>query len=487
MISRRSLPGLLLPALLLALFFPAVSGAARPLETGVTTPDAARSEPLGYERIKEAGANFTRIIINWALVAPNVEPKSWDPTDPDDPNYDWSEYDFAIGNATDAGLRVLASIYQAPAWAERCKAKIAGICNPDPNMFADFTEAAAERYDGSGPQPRVQYWKAWNEPNLFLFFLPQFRGGKKVSPGLYRTMLNKFATRVRAANPSNLVLGGGLAPLQRPGGLGPLDFMRRLLCLKGRSNPKPIKGCGAKAKFDIWANNPYTTGGPTHKSAGPDDVSLGDLPKVKKVIKAASRYRKVSSKPKRPALWVTEFSWDSNKPDPGATPMRTLKKWVPEALYGAWKAGVSKFFWLSLRDWERAPGLPYSETIESGLYFRGNTLSADRPKPILRAFRFPLVSYRKKSGLSVWGRTPGSKSAKVIIRYRHKGGWGKIRTLRSGNNGVFSTFIRTRKGKGNKGSVQAEVKGGPAVTLGQHKSLPFPLKPIRDYFQPPFG
>ncbi len=477
----------LLPALLLALSFPAVSGAARALETGITTPDGSRSELLGYERIKAAGAEMTRVIINWDLVAPEVEPESWDPTDPDDPNYDWSEFDFAIGNATDAGLRVLASVYKAPDWAERCEADIPGICDPDPDKFADFTEAAAKRYDGSGPQPWVRYWKAWNEPNLFIFFLPQFEGGKKVSPKLYRVMLNKFATRVRAANPSNLVVGGGLAPLERPGGLGPLDFMRKLLCLQGRSNPKPTKGCGARAKFDIWANNPYTTGGPRHESAGPDDVSLGDLPKVKKVLKAASRYRKVSTKLNVPEQWVTEFSWDSNKPDPGAARMSTLKQWVPEALFGAWRTGIKKFFWLSLRDWERAPGLPYSQTIESGLYFRGDTLAADQPKPILRAFRFPLVSYRKKAGLMVWGRTPASSSAKVVIRYRLNGGWQKIRTLKSGGNGVFKTFIRTRKGIGKKGSVQAEVKGGMAQTLGQRKSLPFRLKPIKDYRQPPFG
>jgi len=486
MISRRLCLGLLLPVFM-AMVLPAAAGAARPFETGVTTPDAARSEKLGYERIKDAGASVTRVILDWSIVAPDAEPGSWDPTDPDDPNYDWFEYDFAISNATESGLRVLASVYKAPDWAERCKAAIPGICNPDPEMFADFTEAAAKRYDGSGPQPRVRYWKAWNEPNLFIFFLPQFKGGKKVSPGLYRTMLNKFAIRVRAANPSNLVVGGGLAPLERPGGLGPLDFMRRLLCLAGRSNPKPIRGCTAQTKFDIWANNPYTTGGPTHRSAGPDDVSLGDLPDVRKVIQAANRYGTVGSRPGIPELWVTEFSWDSNRPDPGAASMRTLMKWVPEAMYVAWKAGVSKFFWLSLRDWERAPGLPYSQTIESGLYFRGGTLAADRPKPILRAFRFPLVSYRKKSGLNVWGRTPASSAATVVIRYRLNGGWQKIKTLRSGSNGVFNAFIRTGKGKGNRGYVQAKAIGGPAVTLGQSESLPFPLKPIKDYYQPPFG
>ncbi len=135
----------------------------------------------------------------------------------------------------------------------------------------------------------------------------------------------------------------------------------------------------------------------------------------------------------------------------------------------------------------RAPGLPYSETIESGLYFRGATLAADKPKPILRAFRFPFVAYRKNSGLKVWGRTPAGNSAQVVIRYRANGGWSKIKTLRSAGNGVFSALIKTRKGKGDKGRLQAEVKGGSAKTLGQAKSLPFKLKPIKDYFQPPFG
>jgi hypothetical protein len=216
-------------------------------------------------------------------------------------------------------------------------------------------------------------------------------------------------------------------------------------------------------------------------------VSLGDLDEAKRVIQAAQRYGKIDSRVAVPELWVTEFSWDSNKPDPGAASMRTLMKWVPEAIHTAWKAGVTRFFWLSLRDWERAPGLPYSQTIESGLYFRGNTLAADRPKPFLKAFRFPLVAYRKATGLQVWGRTPSSRSAPVVIKYGLNGSWQTIRSLRAGSNGVFNLFIRTGKGKGNRGSVKAVVKGGSDITLGQPESLPFALKPIRDYYQPPFG
>lgn len=476
-------------AILVVLVFAPSAVANRALVTGVTTPDAAQFEQTGFDRIREAGGSFTRVIINWAAVAPKNEPALWNPADPEDPGYDWSAYDSVIRMASDSGLEVLASIYQAPSWAERCKASIEGICNPDPAMFADFAEAAAKRYSGDTEDvPRVRYWKAWNEPNLFLFFMPQFRNGKKVSPDLYRGLLNGFAERVKKVDPSNQVIGGGLAPLQRPGGLGPLDFMRRLLCLEGRSRPVPTPGCKGRARFDIWANNPYTTGGPSHESAGIDDVSLGDLPEVAKVARAAKKYNRVITSSKAVSLWVTEFSWDSKAPDPGGVPMGTLKKWVPEAMYQAWKAGVSKFFWLTLRDWPRAAGLPYSETIEAGLYFRGSTISADKAKPILRGFRFPLVATRMGRGIDVWGRTPSSRPETVLVQYRLRGGWRTIARFPAGQRGVFKRFIRTPLGKGNKGSLRARVQSGAAANPGgQVQSLVYPLRPIKDYYQPPFG
>ena len=220
-----------------------------------------------------------------------------------------------------------------------------------------------------------------------------------------------------------------------------------------------------------------------------DDVSLGDLPKVVRVIKAAKRYKKVNSKPKSPDVSESLSCelWDSKGPDPGGLPMKTLNKWVPEALYGAWKAGVSKFFWLSLRDWAREPGLPYSQTFEAGLYFRGDTLEADRPKPFLKNFRFPFVSYRKGQGLLVWGRTPTSTGGTIKVSYRKNGGWRKLTTVRAGSNGVFNKFVRTRLGRKNKGSVRARVVGGPALAAGQKQTPVFPLKPIKDFRQPPFG
>lgn len=481
-----------LAALLLAAVFfiaPSPASAHRPLTTGVTTPDIALSPQLGYDRIKGAGASFTRMIIFWRDVAPDNKPADWDPTDPNDPHYDWTAYDLAVERASEAGVEILASIYQAPEWAERCKSEVEGICNPDPDAFARFTKAAATRYDGkTGDLPRVRYWKAWNEPNLFISFLPQFKNGKPVSPTLYRNLLNGFADSVKEVDPDNKVVGGGLAPLRRPGSLGPLDFQRQMLCLTGRKKPVPERGCNHKTTFDVWATNPFTTGGPTHASAGPDDVSLGDLPEVPVVLRAAKKYNKVITDSGSIPFWVTEFSWDSNRPDPGGVRMSILEKWVPEAMYTAWKAGVTRFSWLSLRDWERPKGLPYNETFESGLYFRGPTMEKDRAKPFLKSFRFPFVAYRGGSGIRVWGRTASSLGGQIGIYYRLNGGFQRIKVLRADKNGIFTGLIKTRKGLKNKGALKAKVLSGPASDVaGQKGSLVFPLKPIKDFSQAPFG
>ncbi len=435
-------------------------------------------------RIRKAGAKFTRVIIYWKFVAPSVKPNSWDPADPTDPHYDWAYYDQQILMAKRAGLRPMVQIYLAPQWAEGCENPTPGICDPDPAEFAKFSAAAAKRYSGDMANlPRVKYWEPWNEPNLFVFFEPQLQAGKKVSPILYRNMLNRFAGAVKGVDPTNKVVAGGLAPLERPGGLGPLDFARRVLCMKGRKNPVPDRGCKGKARFDIWANNPFTTGGPTHKSAGPDDVSLGDLPKMGRLLRAAHSAGRIKTKQKSIPFWVTEFSWDSKPSDPGGVPMKILTRWTSEAMFRSWQAGVTNFFWLTLRDWARPEGVPFSQTIDSGLYFRGETIKQDRPKANLRAFRFPFVAFGKRNGISIWGRTPESTSGRVSISFRKGARWKKIGASKAGRNGVFQSVIKS----GLARKLAHRKRDRIRATYRGKNSVAFSLRPVKDYYQPPFG
>jgi len=377
----------------------------------------------------------------------------------------------------------MVQIYSAPKWAERCVTKdFPGICNPDPVAFQRFTAAAVKRYSGNFEGlPKVRFWEPWNEPNLFLYFMPQRVGSKRPSPILYRELLNRFAGVVKKSDPNNKVVGGGLAPIGGASSIGPLDFTRRLLCMQGRKNPKPIRGCKAQARFDIYAVNPYTTGGPTQTSVSPDDVQLGDVKELVKLIRAARKYGKIKSPSRNIPVWITEFTWDSKPPDPGGLPMRILSRWAAEAMYRSWKVGVTNFFWLTLRDWHRDPYVPHYFTQESGLWFRGDTVADDRPKEVLRAFRFPFVSFRAKRGILIWGRTPNSRPGNVVIRFG--GSYGKvkrkIKVVKANKFGMFQTLIPTRLGRNKRGFVTA--------SFGSSTSLPFSLKPVKNFRQNPFG
>ena len=137
---------------------------------------------------------------------------------------------------------VLLQIRIAPSWAQRCPAAqidTGAPCDPDPAALAAFATAAARRYSGQfGGLPRVRYWQGLNEPNLSLFFNPQYDGDKPVSPDLYRTLINSFYAAVKAVDPSNLVLIGSLGPIAVPKyTIGPMRFTRLLLCMSGGKHP----------------------------------------------------------------------------------------------------------------------------------------------------------------------------------------------------------------------------------------------------------
>jgi hypothetical protein len=504
--SCWSLAPLLLACLLLGLGAAAAPppAAAQPLVTSVTGLDDY--DAAAFRQVRATGATFVQLAVPWYDIAPNGQsaagqaratgdplyeiasadpPAAWQPENPGDPHYDWSYLDKGVVNAISAGLTPVLQIDGAPQWAQRCKTPPQSpggdLCDPDPAQLAIFAKAAAYRYSGRfGALPKVLYWQALNEPNLSLFFYPQFINGKPASPGLYRDLLNAFYTAVKSVDPANLVLGGGLGPIAVPGyTIGPMDFTRRLLCMKGRAKPRPLKGnCGGGVHFDIFDIHPYTTGSPTHEG-GKDDVQMGDLAKLQKLLAAASKAGRIHGKfKKQPPLWINEFSWDSNPPDPGGLPMQIETRWVAEALYVAWKAGVSHFSWYSLRDQRHVPGASFKETLQSGLYFRGSDIGHDQPKEFMYAFRFPFVAYPTDKGLSVWGRTPDSAAGKVMIQLQ-RGSWRNAKILKANSRGIFTGLIPGRYGASKKGFARATYKGEAA--------MPFSMKPSRDFRQPPFG
>jgi hypothetical protein len=455
------------------------AAAARALNTGVS--NVYFNEAPAFRDVRRTGSTLALLPLRWNQIAPAKEPAVWNPEDPADPSYDWEYFDAWVRNAVAAGLTPVLQVRGAPLWAQRCTPTGEAICDPDPAALAAFTRAAVRRYGGGfGNLPRVRYWQALNEPNLSLFFEPQYEGEKLVSPYLYRILLNTFTQAVRSVSPSNIVLAAGLGPIAVKGyTIGPMLFLKRMLCMGGTNKkPRALPGGCETSSADIFDIHPYTTGGPTHKG-GPNDVEMGDLGKLQKLLGAASRAGRIDGRYKIAPLWATEFGWDSKPPDPGGLPMRIEKQWVPEALHEAWLAGVETFMWYSLADFPPEPNVSFAATLQTGLYFYSANVANEKPKPFMNAYRFPFVAVRKGAGLDYWGRTPDGRRGRLVLQAKVGGRWRKVAVAHADSVGIFKGRFATAYGRNRKGAVRAVV--------GRDRSLPFPMRRVGDFEHSPFG
>jgi hypothetical protein len=151
--------------------------------------------------------------------------------------------------------------------------------------------------------------------------------------------------------------------------------------------------------------------------------------------------------------------------------MKIHARWTSQALYVMWKAGVNVCIWLQLRDVPIGQGFN-----QGGLYFDGKTFASDKPKLSLEAFRFPFVAFRHGNRATVWGRTPKGSPAVVNIQQRNRTGWHQLVRLRANRYGIFQGSVALR---GDTGSLEARI--------ARDRSVPFSLKPVKDFFINPFG
>jgi hypothetical protein len=471
--------GLCLAALVSALAAPAAGPAATPLRTAVAEVSfsGGRDGVTEFRRIRAAGATLVRIGVSWSQIAPATAGGSFHPASPEDPAYSWDTLDAQVQAAVEEGLQPILNVVGAPSWA--LSPSESGASYPEPRRLASFAHAVAARYSGSTEGiPRVRYWQVWNEPNLNTNLEPQFKGLRPVSPGIYRAMVNAFTKAVKSVSASNVVIVGGLAPygIQEKGqpinnvlSVAPIRFMREFLCVSAGPNPRAT--CGTKIAFDALSIHPYTWGDPTHTAYSSEDVAMGDLPEVKELLATAWRLGRITAK-SPPALWVTEISWDTNPPDPKALPLTTQARFTSEALYRMWSDGVAVITWFLLRD------QPLSSSFQSGLYFAGRTIAADRPKPTLTAFRFPFVAFPEENGTRVWGRVPESDARSVRIERKVGARWQQIAVLRSDRVGIFTRVLPLRA---ETGYLRARLADD------SDRSLPFGLKAVPDVRISPFG
>ena len=162
--------------------------------------------PTRVEMVKQTKAKVTRVDILWSFVAPT---RPANPTDPNDPAYDWSRLDLIFTSLAASNIRIIVSTYSTPTWAVAGKNQsVPSQYNPNaprPADYANFMAAVTKRYSGTFmpagsavPLPRVRHCEIWNEPNIVQFF--RFNG--KSSLPKYKALIKAAYPKIKASNPS---------------------------------------------------------------------------------------------------------------------------------------------------------------------------------------------------------------------------------------------------------------------------------------------
>jgi hypothetical protein len=447
---------------------PSAAGARQTLQLGlqdVAFDGNATSQQAadGYDVLNATHGSLVRINTFWYSIAP-TEPNSG--ADPADPAYNWRAPDTAVRNAAQHHVTPLLTLSGAPGWAQGPNfpqgdsALGFGAWDPNPTAFAQFAQAAATRYSGHYPDPqnpgqflpRVRYFEIWNEENIPLFM---------AAPDLfstYRAIIGAAYPAIKSVDPTNQVVMGGLAPLGYSGAPGPLKFAAQMMCLS-RVGTRFVRlnGC-SPAPFDIFAEHPYSLGvTPTETVPNQvyDDVRVGDVYKVRKLLNAAARLHTLGSR--RPPFWVTEWGWATNPPDrKEGSSFKNAARYVAYSMYEMWRQGASVIVWQEIHD-GTANGLPGS----------GLQTKAGQPKPSMQAFTFPFVaSVTRHSGFG-WGRAPESHAVNVRVQRLTRRGWITVARTTTGSDGLFKVHFFA---SGNA-VYHAKVSRGP-------KSLAYFSAPI---------
>ncbi|MGQ9553309.1 MAG: LysM peptidoglycan-binding domain-containing protein [Anaerolineae bacterium] len=240
--------------------------------------------------VQGLGFNWVKQQIEWKLFEPSKG------------QIQWQALDQIVAAAASRGLHLLLSVVKAPAWA-RPEDTDFSVDGPPANTadYADFVGALATRYKG-----RVAAYEIWNEQNLWY----EWGGKGKLSAAAYVALLREAYQRIKAADPSAIVVSGGLTPTGVNDGYVAFDDVHYL---------GQMYAAGAAAYFDALGAHPSGYNNP------PDDSPERNSTATTQFKGHWSFYFRrfeqlrdvmVLNGDGSKQIWFTEFGWSSQAQPP---------------------------------------------------------------------------------------------------------------------------------------------------------------------------
>lgn len=272
--------------------------------------DAALSREFAdYRRL---GVEWLRTDLSWSLVqaaGPN--------------SYDWSSMDRLVNLADRFDLQLLPVLLWTPDWARTDP----GRPSPpkDPDDFARFARAAAERYLPRG----IRVWEIWNEPNMAGFWPPE------PDPAAYAEILVAGAEAIREVDPGATIVSGGLAPASQTDTEGTMDHYGAVDFVE------EIYAAGAGDAFDALGFHPYS-----YPLMPADPAPWNGW----QMMTGPVRERMISEGDEGKAIWITEYGAPTNAGEGGMSEARQSEMMEEAVALGAASSFIGPIFWYSYRD-----------------------------------------------------------------------------------------------------------------------------------------
>ncbi|MBB5165545.1 hypothetical protein [Mycobacterium sp. AZCC_0083] len=176
------------------------------------------------DAIRSANVRSVRLLIPWAGVEATQG------------QLDWSVVDKTVNSAAARQLSVVGVVNSSPIWAVAPGGQYLSGRPASPATYGDFVAKVASRYQG-----KIAALEIWNEPNGIQFYTPA------PDPAGYVDLLKASYAKIKAVDPSIVVLGGSMGSILDYGGaaISPPNFLTQMYA------------AGAKGYFDALAFHPY--------------------------------------------------------------------------------------------------------------------------------------------------------------------------------------------------------------------------------------